>query len=96
MLVLGPSLGVTQTLTHVNGKIVMLACWVKHFVLFCIPNNENVDLFKLRAFAENSLNVALMMEFFFVREETNLVKEKMLNITIFSLSGNVYKTSLQG
>ena len=39
-------------------------------VINSLPNNKNVDIFKMKAFVDNNSNVAQMMEFVFIGYKT--------------------------
>ena len=51
-----------------------------------LPNDKYLDRTKLKAFAENKLNIVVMMIFFFDRVENTMEKEKMVLFSIFSFS----------
>ena len=56
-----------------------------------LPDDKILDLSKLKSFADDILKAAHMAEFVFEEEKTLLEKEKMLVISIFSFSNNVFK-----
>ena len=56
-----------------------------------LPNDKILDWSKLKAFADDKINVANMMIFVFDRVKTLWEKEKMLVTSIFSFSLNVFK-----
>ena len=59
-----------------------------------LPNNKILDWPKLKAFADENLDVAKVMIYFYVRAE-NIVKKKiMLFNSIFSFFHNVFKRLL--
>ena len=51
-----------------------------------LPNDKNVDLSKLKAFADDNLNVAEMMGFVFDREENIVGKRENAGYQHFLLS----------
>ena len=60
-----------------------------------LPNNKILDWAKLKAFADNKINVnEKKFKFVLGGVETLWEKEKMLGISIFSFSHNVFKRPL--
>ena len=58
------------------------------------PNDKILDWSKLKAFADDKLNVAKMTNSPLIKQKTLWVKEKMLVTSTFSFSHNVFKILL--
>ena len=56
-----------------------------------LPNDKNLDWFRLRAFADNKITVNEKLKFGLRRVENIVEKEKMLVTSFFSFSHNVFK-----
>ena len=56
------------------------------------PNDRILDMTKLKAFADDKLNVAKMMNHLLNWKENTVGKEKMLVTSNFSFSHSVFKT----
>ena len=66
-----------------------------HIILLNLNQIEKIiALSKLKAFADNNINMAEMEQFFFDRVENMVGKGEMLIISIFSFFHNVYKRLL--
>ena len=73
----------------------MLPCFtLSALLLNPLPNNKIVDVTKLKAFADNKLNVDKMTFSLFDEKKTLLEIEKMLVTSIFSLSHSVFQSPL--
>ena len=61
-----------------------------------LPNDKILDETKLKAFADDKINVAQMMVFVFDRVENIVENGEMLVTSILSFSHNVLKSSFLG
>ena len=75
-------------------KIKMSAKKRRKTLSIFYPNDEILDLFKLKAFADNKINVTQKLKFVSLRVEDIGEKEKMLVTSIFSFSHNVFKSKI--
>ena len=61
------------------------------YIVNPLPNNKILDVTKLKAFADDKLNIDEMMISLFDRVETLREKEEMLITSIFSFSHSVFQ-----
>ena len=59
-----------------------------------LPNDNFLDVTKLKAFADDKLNAAKRSFFSLIEQKTLWEKEKMLVTSIFSFSHSVFKSFL--
>ena len=65
---------------------------IKHFAVNTLPNDKIFHWSKLKACADDKINVTEILRFVWRRVENIVGKEKMLVTSIFSFSHNVFKS----